>query len=705
MCRTNGYSYLIAFFAMKILFTFLLASFVSNAVLAQWVQTSGPEGVIVASSAVCPSGLILLDHSGNFYRYTESWVKTGSLAMTAGPIQSVDDVIYITKDQKLHRSSNFGASWQKLPISGKITGTGTTLFCAMTDTLYSSNDAGLTWQMNDTLPMYTEYIISNGTHLVGIVNGSERKFIWSVAGSKVWQNAAVPPATDAKLLHDMIVDGTSFYLLVSSGFSSGDIFMSADGGNTWEKAYNGPSGTQDQFRQLVKNGENIWLRSNNSIFEWNDSSWSKRVSEPYGQMSTYADGVTLTNGHGLFYLHKDHGEIEHISTGFKNSSISTIAVLGKTTFAVAQNGVFRSTDLGSSWRSVPLDIQSIDFASTTTHIFSLLKDGRGLYRSSDDGITWELVPTPLDDLWHDGTSITAHGSVLFLVHGKTLGEQDTSSWVDGGVLRSTDNGITWNHSNSGLPSTIESYVPTQQIVNHNGTLYIATVKGFFRSTTGGSSWIQTNQGLEFQNDVKANTRIIKGGNSLYCHYYGDVYMLVSDFWVKLSKPDSITYPFGTRSGDAMGVGDSLYVTDYVYNFFPGTFVYKIFLFNGSSWSDISSSIPEGVVLNNFTKTSGIMLAGSMGNSVWRLGIPNAVIPNQATSEVSLYPNPADDFISIDVKTTDAKITITNVLGKTVLRLSGVNGNEPINVTSLSPGVYTVTIEANDKLSFARVIVK
>jgi hypothetical protein len=665
----------------------------------QWVQTSGPEGVTVVSSAVCPSGVMLSDNSGNYYRYSgTTWVKTGKLP-SSGMIQSVGDIIYVTKDQKLQRSDNFGSSWIELPISGKITGSGNTLFCAMTDTLYSSNDAGITWQMNDTLPMFTEYVVSTGSHIVGVVNGFERKIIWSVAGSKVWQDASVPPPADGAMLVDMIADGTSLYALISSG----DIFMSTDGGNSWQKAYDPPTDEQDQYIQLAKNGSNIWVRSYSGIYEWNDSSWSKRLSGYFASMSAYADGVTLSNTQGVFRLHNDNDKLEYISTGFKNSSISAIAVIGKTIFTTAHNGVFRSTDLGSSWQSVLPNVQPSDFASTGTHIFSF-EGGKGLYRSSDDGITWEIVPTPLDDQWQDGTSIATLGSTLFLVHGKTFGEHGTSRWVDGGVLRSTDNGASWKYSNSGLPSTIESYVPTQQIVNHNGTLYLATVEGFFRSTTGGSSWIPTNQGLEFQNGVKVGA-LIKGGNSVYCQYYGNMYMLVSDFWVKLPQPDSITYFFGSYGGYAVGVGDSLYAVAYSYDSFAASFIYKTLLFNGTSWSDISSSLPEAVILNNFTRTSGIMLAGSMGHSVWRSGIPNAVTPNEGTSLVSLYPNPADDVLYIDATFNNANITITDLLGKTVLELDGISGKNTINVSSLSSGVYNIQIHADDKTTTSRAIIK
>lgn len=684
---------------MKVLFTLFSYVLFSNVALSQWIQTSGPEGVTVVSSEVCPSGAVLSDNSGNYYKLSgTNWVKTGSLP-SSGLLQNVGDVIYVTKDQKLQRSSNFGTTWTKLPINGKITRSGNVLYCAMNDTLFASIDAGLTWQQNDTLPMFTEYVVSNGSHIVAVVNGFERKIIWTFAGSTVWHDAATPPPADGAFIVDVIAEGASLLALQSSG----NIYSSSDGGDTWVKSYNTPSVTPEQYIQLLKNGDILWVRTTMGIYQWNDGLWSKRLDGYFTAMNSYVDGITLSNSQGVFRLPNNQDKVEYISTGFKNTSISNLTALGKTVFTTAHTGVFRSTNLGSSWQSVLPNVQPTDYASTGSHVFAFA-GWQGVYRSADDGLTWESIPTPLDNQWQDGTSIATDGSSLFLVHGKTFAEHGTSRWVDGGVLHSTDNGATWNESSIGLPSTIESYVPTMQILNHNGTLYIATVAGFFRSPTGGTSWIPVNQGLEFQNAVKVGA-LIKGGNSLYCQYYGDMYILDGDLWIKLPKPDNVTNFFGAYSGYAMGVGDSLYAIAYSYDSFAAEFSYRTLLFDGTSWHDITSSLPEGVVLNNFTRTSGIMLAGSMGHSVWRMGTVNSAPNLTKVSETLLYPTPAESLLNLNTEYASANITITDVLGKEVLSLTNVSSNVPLNVSSLPPGVYTAIVRSSDATKSQKIIIK
>ncbi|MBI4650225.1 hypothetical protein HY745_02860 [Candidatus Desantisbacteria bacterium] len=63
--------------------------------------------------------------------------------------------------------------------------------------------------------------------------------------------------------------------------------------------------------------------------------------------------------------------------------------------------------------------------------------------------------------------------------------------IDGGILRSTDNGKTWTHMDIGL---INNYV---QVLAVNGSnLFAGTLgSGVFRSTDNGETWIPINTGL------------------------------------------------------------------------------------------------------------------------------------------------------------------------------------------------------------------
>ncbi|MGC9331634.1 MAG: hypothetical protein ACP5DZ_07140, partial [Bacteroidales bacterium] len=63
-----------------------------------------------------------------------------------------------------------------------------------------------------------------------------------------------------------------------------------------------------------------------------------------------------------------------------------------------------------------------------------------------------------------------------------------------GIVRSEDL-LTWNYGNSGLPALLENFVLVVDVLNHNGTLYASVITdpmtnacGLFKSTNNGQSW-------------------------------------------------------------------------------------------------------------------------------------------------------------------------------------------------------------------------
>ncbi|HKC69423.1 MAG TPA: FG-GAP-like repeat-containing protein [Bacteroidia bacterium] len=73
--------------------------------------------------------------------------------------------------------------------------------------------------------------------------------------------------------------------------------------------------------------------------------------------------------------------------------------------------------------------------------------------------------------------------------------------------------------------------------------------------------------------------------------------------------------------------------------------------------------------------------------------------NAGVNEVKVYPNPANNFITIQSNTELGYITLYNALGETVMQLNSKNAQEQIDMSKLAAGVYT--IEA--KNSFTKVI--
>ena len=80
--------------------------------------------------------------------------------------------------------------------------------------------------------------------------------------------------------------------------------------------------------------------------------------------------------------------------------------------------------------------------------------------------------------------------------------------------------------------------------------------------------------------------------------------------------------------------------------------------------------------------------------------------NKKSSEISIYPNPATDFIHITTKNIDeitpALVTVTDLSGRELIKT--YNSGEQINISTLQPGMYFIIYSVNGKrLGHTRLI--
>jgi photosystem II stability/assembly factor-like uncharacterized protein len=155
-------------------------------------------------------------------------------------------------------------------------------------------------------------------------------------------------------------------------------------------------------------------------------------------------------------------------------------------YAATQNeGIFRSTDYGDTWKSTAsapsgaITFLTLDpsksgklFASTATAFFL----------SNDSGETWtNVLNMPAWTVTIDpNTPSTAYATA------RTQG-----------VFRSSDGGQTWQSINSGLTNlTMGHSAPVIVDPTNPQALYVGGEGGVFKSLDGGGHWFAVNSGLD-----------------------------------------------------------------------------------------------------------------------------------------------------------------------------------------------------------------
>lgn len=73
------------------------------------------------------------------------------------------------------------------------------------------------------------------------------------------------------------------------------------------------------------------------------------------------------------------------------------------------------------------------------------------------------------------------------------------------------------------------------------------------------------------------------------------------------------------------------------------------------------------------------------------------------SGLTVYPNPATDVLTISAKGLITGVTVTNMLGQTVMQQSSSSGTLQLNVSSLSEGAYMLQVQSEEKSASVKII--
>ncbi|MGE5424470.1 MAG: PKD domain-containing protein, partial [Syntrophothermus sp.] len=134
----------------------------------------------------------------------------------------------------------------------------------------------------------------------------------------------------------------------------------------------------------------------------------------------------------------------------------------------------------------------------------------GFWNSDDGGATWTTHTDSLATLGVSSILIDPANPSVILIG---TGDRDAGDAPGMGVYKSTDGGLTWNPSKTGMDNKTVG-----QMIQNGQTILAATSGGVYRSTDGGANWTKTASGDFKDIDFKPNdpnTVYAAGGASFY----------------------------------------------------------------------------------------------------------------------------------------------------------------------------------------------
>ena len=227
-----------------------------------------------------------------------------------------------------------------------------------------------------------------------------------------------------------------------------------------------------------------------------------------------------------------------------------------TVFAGGPSGVYRSTDGGGRWVQVNEGLDnpkvvalamSPDFAEDST-LFAGTTDG--VYKSTDGGGSWSVADTGLTG----GTVLslgispgfqsdsTILAGLLGKRRGQSFGGGDFTT-PDGGLYRSTDGGSTWAEVDEGFREISPVAISFSPNFGLDSTAFLGTLhNGILRSSDGGSTWAKVNEGLAFERFPAVEfSPAFQTDSTVFAGTYGVIFRSMDggDSWEQLNEERSI----------------------------------------------------------------------------------------------------------------------------------------------------------------------
>ncbi len=381
-----------------------------------------------------------------------------------------------------------------------------------------------------------------------------------------------------------------------------------------------------------------------------------------------------------------------------NTDISNLTSLLDTVYAGFKgDGIFKTTDLGSTWTNVNGDL-------TEKNINKIIPGGGTiLFVGTENGpfITFDQLT------YNDNTStgLTNTDVTHYWIGGDNDDNDFTVGTDGGGFYYGAEFSGPWTAANNGLTGDALQITSFGGYSDGADTYYMLGTKGgVYFSNDEFASWMDGNNGLS-GDQLHVTGAALLGtlaiitteGGAFYSVDYGQNWVVIFD---EIKFNQLLMYPGGAGLNIWLFGEESYYSSDL------------------QNWTSFGT---PGEVICGATTTNDVFIATEDSKDAatlyrqpidWIITDIDETIENNNTIIISSYPNPFSSKTTLKVDASEkcfVDIDITDILGKKVLSIfrgSLDAGISEFQVTGndLKPGVYSIRLVSKNKL-FQKVIMK
>lgn len=359
-------------------------------------------------------------------------------------------------------------------------------------------------------------------------------------------------------------------------------------------------------------------------------------------------------------------------------------------------------------------------ASHTGNVYDMIP---GIFTSTNHGISWSQKNTSL------GTSaspLILNGGLLYT---GTSGQ---------GVYVSADHGTTWTARNNGLPSDF----PVLDLIADTASFFVCGTGGIFHSVDNTASWAD----ISLAGTVQASA-VIAAGDTIIASFVSQttegVYYSTNNgaTWILINSSSGLNDTrirkfalyknkiYAAANGD-LGTGN-VYVSgdhgmtwtaatglddqghNHPYNFLP----YNNTMFLATS-NGVYKSVNSGLTWTNTGCSNTISLAviadtlfaGTGYHGIWKRGLSEMLGVSEKSadhSRMSVYPNPASDKITIELKNRSSMenpiVSIYNMQGQAIFQQTLNKERTELDIKGLEEGIYLVKLSSTNLTEITKLV--